>query len=88
MAQISIYIDDHTLKLIEIAAEKEHVPISKLAKKCLVSSLNTVWPKDYFDLWGTLTDASFKRPIQGKFSKDRERSINETSSTKKNYSSK
>lgn len=73
MAQISIYIDDSTLRQIEIAAEKEHDSISKWVKKRLVSSLKTAWPKDYFDLWGSLKDDSFQRPSQIKFSKDKER---------------
>jgi len=73
MAQISIYIDDSTLKQIEIAAEKEHDSISKWVKKRLISSLKAAWPKDYFDLFGTLKDDSFKRPAQIEFSKDRER---------------
>jgi len=75
MAQISIYIDESTLKQIEIAAEKEHDSISKWVKKRLLSSLKTAWPKDYFDIFGTLKDASFKRPAEMKFSKDRERQI-------------
>jgi hypothetical protein len=73
MAQISIYIDDRTLKQIEMAAEKEHDSVSKWVKKRLVSSLKQVWPKDYFDLWGALKEAPFKRPPQIKFSKDRRR---------------
>ena len=75
MAQISIYIDDSTLKQIEIAAGKDHDSISKWVKKRLVSSLKTAWPKDYFDLFGALKDDSFKRPAGMKFSKDRKRQI-------------
>jgi len=75
MAQISIYIDDRTLKQIEKAAEKEHDSISKWVKKRLVSSIKTSWPKDYFDLFGALNDSSFKKPAQIKFSKDRKRQV-------------
>ena len=75
MAQISIYIDDDTLKQIEIAARKENDSISKWVKKRLVSSLKTAWPKDYFDLWGALKDDSFKRPSQIGPSKDRQRQV-------------
>ena len=73
MAQISIYIDESTLKQIEIAAQKEHDSISKWVKKRLLSSLKTAWPKDYFDLFGALKDTSLKRPVEIKFSKDRKR---------------
>ena len=75
MAQISIYIDDSTLKKIEIAAKKDQDSISQWVKKRLVSSLKTAWPKDYFDLWGALKDDSFKRPSQGESSKDRQRQV-------------
>jgi len=75
MAQISIYIDDSTLKKIEIAAKKDQDSISQWVKKRLVSSLKTAWPKDYFDLWGALKDDSFKRLSQGESSKDRQRQV-------------
>ncbi len=73
MAQITIYIDEQTLKQIEIAAEKEHDSISKWVKKRLVSSLKKTWPKDYADLFGSIADASFKRPTQVKAVLDRKR---------------
>ena len=73
MAQISIYIDEQTLKQIELAAEKEHDSISKWVKKRLVLSLKTAWPTDYFDLWGILNDDTFTRPPQIKSSRDRKR---------------
>ena len=73
MAQISIYIDGYTLKQIEKAAQKDHDSISKWVKKKLVSSLKTTWPKDYFDLFGSLNNDEFARPAQGKFANDRRR---------------
>ena len=75
MAQISIYIDGHTLKQIEMAAEKEHDSVSRWVKKRLVSAMKTSWPKDYFDLLGSLGDGSFRRPSQMKFSQDRKRPV-------------
>ena len=73
MAQISIYIDENTLQQIEKAAEKEHESISTWVKKRLIFSLKTAWPKDYFDLFGMLSDDSFQRSAQPQFTKDRRR---------------
>jgi hypothetical protein len=70
MAQISIYIDDHTLKQIEKAAKKDRDSISRWVKKQLVSSIKSAWPKDYFDILGSLHDDSFKRPLQIDSSKE------------------
>ena len=75
MAQISIYIDENTLQQIEKAAEKEHESISTWVKKRLIFSLKTAWPKDYFDLFGMLSDDAFQRPGQSPLTKDRRRKI-------------
>lgn len=72
MAQITIYIDDETLKQIEQAANRENDSISKWVKKRLVSSLKKSWPKDYADLFGALQDDSFSRPDQ-QIASDRKR---------------
>ena len=74
MAQITIYMDEGTLKKIEVAARKEHDSISKWVKKRLVKSLQGGWPEGFFDLFGALRDDdSFKRPEQTDWSKDRKR---------------
>ena len=75
MEQISIYIDEPTLQQIEKAAEKEHESISTWIKKRLISSFKTAWPKDYFDLFGAVSDDSFQRPGQPSFTQDRRRKI-------------
>lgn len=75
MAQISIYIDNQTLKQIEKAATKDHDSISQWVKKRLIASLKTAWPKDYADLFGSVNEESFHKPNQLKFSVDRKRQV-------------
>lgn len=70
MGQITIYIDDQTLKQIEAAAHEEHDSVSKWVKKRLIFSLKKSWPKDYMDLFGSLKESSLKRPAQPKLKKD------------------
>ena len=74
MGQITIYMDDETLKKIERAAHKEHDSVSKWVKKRIVKSLENKWPEGFFDLFGCLkNDDSFRRPLQLDWSLDRKR---------------
>lgn len=60
MPQLSIYIDEQTLKLIEIAAKIERLSISKYAVKKLNESMNSKWPEHYEELYGSIKDDTFK----------------------------
>ncbi|MCW7470528.1 toxin-antitoxin system, antitoxin component [Leptospira kanakyensis] len=62
MPQLSLYIDQETLKKIELAAKKEKVSISQWVKGKLQSSFEKKWPDNYFQLYGSIEDESFKRP--------------------------
>lgn len=74
MAQLTIYLDDETLKKISSAAKREHEPISRWVKKRLVTSLQHTWPAHYFELFGSLAnDETFKRPSQPSWSHDAKR---------------
>ncbi len=73
MGQITIYMDDVSLKKIEAAAKKEHDSVSRWVKKRLLSSLESGWPKDYFDVFGSIKDPAFKRYDQGKWADDAKR---------------
>ncbi|MBI2119965.1 MAG: toxin-antitoxin system, antitoxin component [Elusimicrobia bacterium] len=73
MAQLTVYIDDKTLKQIDIAAKREHTSISKWVKVRLSTALETKWPAHYFDLFGSLSKEDLERPKQLDFSKDTRR---------------
>ena len=74
MAQITIYMNEETMKKIKTAARKEHDSVSRWVKKRLVRSLENKWPEGFFDLFGSLKDDdSFKRPTQPDWSLDRKR---------------
>ena len=74
MGQLTVYIDDSTLKKVETAAHREHKSISKWVKKCLESALQNKWPENYFEVFGALSgDESFQRPPQGDVSEDTRR---------------
>lgn len=64
MPQLSLYIDQSTLKKVEKAAKNDNISISKWVCRKLSSSIQDDWPENYFDLFGSIKDESFKRPEQ------------------------
>lgn len=62
MPQISLYVDDETLKKVGRAAKLENKSISKWVSSRIKTSLNNSWPEDWFSLFGSLKDESFKEP--------------------------
>jgi hypothetical protein len=73
MAQLTIYIDDDTLAKIEKSAKREHGSISAWVKKRLAGSLAGSWPAGYFDVFGSLKNTGFVRPLQLDPKSDRKR---------------
>ncbi len=59
MPQLSLYIDEKTLRQLQIAAEIEHLSISKYAVKKLNESMHAKWPDHYEDLYGSIVDETF-----------------------------
>ena len=63
MAQITLYIDEKTMNFFKQAAKHEKESISSWAKKRLMTSLHSHWPKGFFQLAGSLKDVDdFKVP--------------------------
>jgi hypothetical protein len=60
MPQISLYIDKDTLTKIEKAANKEKISISKWVGKNIKKVIQEDYPQGFFDLFGSITDESFK----------------------------
>ena len=62
MPQLSLYIDENTLKKIELAAKIEKISISKLVVKKLNESFQDKWPENFEKLFGSITDKKFDVP--------------------------
>lgn len=52
MSQLTIYLDDSTLKKVSRAAQSEKSSVSLWVKKQLTRALKSAWPEGYFDLYG------------------------------------
>lgn len=59
MPQLSLYIDEKTLKKLELAARIEHLSLSKYAVKKLNESLRSDWPAAWAALFGSLDDPTY-----------------------------
>jgi hypothetical protein len=73
MPQISLYIDEPTLKKIENAALKQHVSISKWVAEQIRSRVEPIYPANFETLFGSISDDSFMRPDDIPFKLDNKR---------------
>ena len=73
MPQLSLYIDEDTLKKIEIAAKIEKTSISKLVVKKLNESFKDKWPENFEKLFGSVSDKTFDLPSKLSFENDLKR---------------
>ena len=70
MPQLSLYIDEKTLRKISIAAKIENLSISKFVVKKLNESMHDSWPENYGELFGSISDETFGRNDQLHFEDD------------------
>ena len=62
MPQISLYIDEKTLKKVENAALRQHVSISKWVADQLRNRVEPTYPADFEKLFGSIKDDTFVEP--------------------------
>lgn len=73
MPQVSLYIDKETLGKIAELAQKSHTSISKWVGNKLKRLIKDDYPEDFFGLFGSIKDDSFRRPKELPFEADSKR---------------
>ena len=73
MPQISLYIDEPTLRQVEQAAKRQNLSLSKWVTQQLKKSIEPVYPDEYAALFGSITDATFSEPDDLNFYGDTKR---------------
>ena len=73
MPQLSLYIDENTLRKIEAAARIENLSVSKYVVRKLNEALSTSWPSNYEKLFGAIDDDCFQVEPPTDFSQDAQR---------------
>ena len=70
MSQLTIYLDEASMRGVKRSAKREKVSVSLWARRRLCEAVRSAWPQDYFTLFGALSDNDLKRPRQGTFDAD------------------
>jgi hypothetical protein len=73
MPQISLYIDETTLKKVEQEARREHLSISKWVFEQIKNKIEPRYPADFENLFGSINDEDFVRQDQSSFNNDSRR---------------
>ncbi|MDR2106731.1 MAG: antitoxin [Coriobacteriales bacterium] len=73
MPQLSLYLDRATMALMQQGAEMEHQSMSAYVAGLIREKVSNKWPAGYFDLYGSITDESLRRPHQPDFALDAKR---------------
>lgn len=65
MAQLTIYLDEESHRLVEEAAAREGSSLSRWARIRLVAAATPRgWPEGFFALFGSVRDESFEAPAE------------------------
>lgn len=75
MSQVSLYVDDSTLQSMRIAAKKENLSLSKWVLALIKKNISPEYPDEFVNLFGSISDETFKRPEQPLLSDDAQREI-------------
>jgi hypothetical protein len=70
MAQLTIYLDQATIRKIENAAAERKVSVSSWVREKIQTALLDEWPASFFQLFGSLSDTDFEEPEELDFNAD------------------
>jgi hypothetical protein len=70
MPQVSLYLEENTLGFARRKAQENGLSLSKYVATVLAEKSASMWPEDYFSLFGALQDDTFVRPEQPSFDDD------------------
>jgi hypothetical protein len=73
MSQMTIYLDEPSMRAIKRSAKREHVSVSNWARQRLCEAVRETWPDDYFCTFGALQDGDLIRPAQAALANDAKR---------------
>ncbi len=64
MSQMTIYLDETSMRAIKRSAKREHVSVSNWARRRLCEAVRETWPDDFLATLGSLADSDLIRPSQ------------------------
>ena len=73
MAQLTIYIDQDTIRKIENAAAENKVSVSRWVRDRIETALKDQWPASFSRLFGALSGTDFEEPEELDYKNDASR---------------
>ena len=73
MPQLSVYLNEDILAQIKESAKTSNISVSKLIANALEKYMSNHWPEDFDTLFGSISDETFQRHPDIKFSSDSKR---------------
>lgn len=71
MAQLCLYLDDSTMSRLRSESEEAQCSLSRYVSSLINSEKESaVWPNDYWNIYGALSDSTFQVPTELKASAD------------------
>ena len=67
MPQLHCYVPESTMELLRQKAKNSHLSISKYLALLIQKDINTEWPDDFFDLYGSWEGNTLQRDAQGNY---------------------
>lgn len=64
MAEISIQLDETTLKALEARAARRHLTVAGWIKERINAEIKKEWPENYFSVFGSLSDCDLEEPAE------------------------
>lgn len=70
MPQVSLYLDDDTMRAVRKKAALANESLSKYVADLIRSDASSGWPRGYWDLFGSVADETFCEPDELSFAAD------------------
>jgi hypothetical protein len=64
MPQLSLYLDDATMTIVQGRARSEQLSVSKYVADVLRNHADANWPSDFWELCGSVVDSTFEAPTR------------------------
>ena len=67
MAQLHCYVPDEVAKRFQEKAKHAHLSVSKYLARLIKNEIDSGWPENYFELFGSWEGDPLERPAQGEY---------------------
>ncbi len=67
MPQLHCYVQEELARKFQAKAQQAHLSVSKYLALLVKREVESQWPEDYFELFGSWHGEALERPVQGDY---------------------